>query len=95
MPHDTQKSVKRVRVQEQGFAFGADHLFINKDYRGRRVEGLGVIFRVVDEGDVARLHLVDFVQARDGEIGWANILCTNQFGYGFQGSFLDFHRLNV
>ena len=91
MPHDTQKSVKRVVMEQQGLAFRADHFLINKDHRCGRVERLGVVFRVVDEGDVARLHLVDFVQASDGEIGRANIFGANEFRYVFQGSLLDFH----
>jgi hypothetical protein len=92
MAHDTQKGVERVGVQEQRLAFRTDHFFINKDYRRGRVESFGIVFRVVNEGDVSRLHLVDFVQAGNGEIGGTNVLGTNQFRNSFKGSFLDFHR---
>ena len=79
MPHQADESIEWVGVQKQGLAFGTFHLLINKHHRGRRVEGLGVVFRVVDEGDVARLHLVDFVQSGNREVGRANILSINEF----------------
>ena len=83
MSHQADERIKRVWVQEQGLPFGAVHLFINKDHRGRRIERLGVVFRVVDKGDVARLHLVDFIEACDRELRVANKFGTNKFRYGF------------
>ena len=93
MPHDTQECIERIVMEQQGLAFRADHFLINKDHRRGRVERLGVVFRVVDEGDVARLHLVDFVQACDRKIGGANIFGTNEFRYSFKSRLLYFHRL--
>ena len=92
MSHEAQEGIERIVVKQQGLAFGADHFLINKDHRGGRVKGFGIVFRVVDEGDVARLHLMDFVQACDGEVGWADIFGTNEFRYSFKGSLFDFHR---
>ena len=83
MPHQAHECIKRVGMKEQRFPFGTFHLFINKDHRCCRVEGLGVVFRMVDKGDVARLHLVDFVEARDGEVGGTNVFGINEFRYGF------------
>ena len=92
MSHDTNESIERVIMEQQGLAFGTLHFLINKHHCSGRVEGLGIVFRVVDEGDVARLHLMNFVQARNGKIGWANIFSVNKFRDSFQGSFLYFHR---
>ena len=92
MPHDTQEGVERIVMKQQGFAFRANHLLINKYHCRGRVERLGIVFRVVDESDIARFHLVDFIQARDREIGRANIFCVNESRNSFQSSFLDFHR---
>ena len=95
MPHDTDEGIEWVVMEQQGLTFGAFHLLVDKHHRGGRVERLGVVFRVVDEGDVARFHLVDFVQARDGKVGGANIFCVNESRNSFQSSFLDFHRNEI
>ena len=95
MPHDTQEGIEWVIMKQQGFAFGANHLFINKYHCRSRVERLGIVFRMVDEGDIACLHLMDFVQARDRKVGGANIFCVNESRNSFQSSFLDFHLIFI
>ena len=93
MTHNAQEGIKRVGMQQQGLAFRTDHFLVDKDHRCGRVEGLGVVFRVVDKGDVTRLHLVDFVQACYREVGGANVFSVNKLRNSFQCSLLDFHRL--
>ena len=95
MPHDTQEGIKRVVMEQQCLALGTDHLLINKHHRCGGVEGLGVVFRVVDEGDVACFHLVDFVQASDRKVGGANIFGANEFRYSFKSRLLYFHRQKI